>query len=306
MSGLSLRGSLRRLAGLCGATARTSAMPEAGTASGAALEVTAAELNAYRTDGFFVRERVFGDRDLPRLRAAAEEIHARVVEAGAAGGGVTRIDGLKFQTVLDSAIKWEWNEDQVAIRSMEPVHHLSQAMDELIDDERLCAPARGLIGTDRVSLFTDKLNFKRSGGAPFPWHQDAPYWAFGCTHLDRLASVQIYLDDATAENGCLWVIPGSHRFGHIKSPDDGTALGRLYTDVGEIAELQPRPLIAPAGSAIFFDGYIVHGSKSNRSASDRRALILTYQPAGLPVWNKGAERLRVVDRPAAAPMQAEA
>jgi ectoine hydroxylase len=193
-------------------------------------------------------------------------------------------------------VKWEWNEEIAAIRSMEPVHHLSPAIDALIDDERLCAPARGLIDAPAVSLFTDKLNFKRPGGSPFPWHQDAPYWAFGCQHLDRLASVQIYLDDASIENGCLWVIPGSHRLGHIAAPQDRGVIGRLYTDVSHIDGLSPFAITAPAGSAIFFDGYIVHGSQTNRTASDRRALIFTYQPPGLPIWNQDGVRLPLRQR----------
>ena len=60
-----------------------------------------------------------------------------------------------------------------------------ERLDGFVDDPRLWAPTLDILGTGSVSLFTDKLNFKRPLGAPFPWHQDAPYWAFGCDHVDR-------------------------------------------------------------------------------------------------------------------------
>jgi ectoine hydroxylase-related dioxygenase (phytanoyl-CoA dioxygenase family) len=291
-----LRRAMRRLADRNRRSAAVHIQTAADANGAPVAGVTSEERVAYRDIGFFIRERVFGADDLTRLREAVEDIHRRIIAADVSDADVKRIDGRKFQTILGSAVKWEWNEEQTAIRSMEPVHHLSSAVDEIIDDERLCIPISGLLGVERLSLFTDKLNFKRPGGAPFPWHQDAPYWAFGCTHLDRLVSVQIYLDDATIENGCLWVIPASHTCGHIKAPENSGVLGRLYTDVREIGGAEPQPLTATAGSVIFFDGYIVHGSKSNHSSSHRRALILTYQPSGLPVWNSEAERVPVKHR----------
>ncbi len=247
-------------------------------------DLTEAEREAYRERCYFIRRAIFNERDLVKLRTAVENIHRKIV-AAADSAEVERIDGLRFQDLLGSRIKWEWKEGVTQIRSMEPVFHLSPAVDDLIDDDRLCSPIRGLLETPEVSLFTDKLNFKRPGGAPFPWHQDAPYWAFRCKHLDQLVSVQIYLDEATEQNGCLWAIPGSHRHGHVKPPKDrpDTPLNRLYSDVGTLDGLSPEPLVAPAGSAIFFNSWVVHGSKGNASDNSRRALVMTYQPGGLPL-----------------------
>jgi len=267
-------------------------------ATGAAVtgtgELTDAERCAFRERGYFVREAIFGEAELSRLRAAVEDIHRRISAAASAEVEVERVDGLRFQDILGSRVKWEWRESMSGdIRSMEPVHHLSDTVDALIDDARLCAPVRDLLNETGVSLFTDKLNFKRPGGAPFPWHQDAPYWAFGCRHVDRLVSVQIYLDDATEENGCLWMIPGSHTRGHIPAPTDrgDDTLARLYTDVAQLEDLQKIAVVAPAGSALFFDSYLVHGSKSNRSSQSRRALVLTYQPPELPVRDTDTVRV---------------
>lgn len=260
---------------------------------------TPPELARYRRDGFFVRERVFGAAELATLRAAVEHVHARVSEAASApdADGIERIDGKRYQDLLGSLVKWEWQEARADVRSMEPFLHLDPALDALVDDPRLWQPATALCGADTLALFTDKLNFKRPGGAPFPWHQDSPYFVFECPHVERLASLQVYLDDATVENGCLWMIPGSHRQGRLACFEDRGTLGRLYTDVDRAlpgAELVP--LEAPAGSVIWFHGDVVHGSRRNRSDASRRAFVLTYQPAGHAQFRRpGARPVRAPD-----------
>ncbi len=247
---------------------------------------TQEELEQYAEAGFFRRERVFEESELAELREAVDRIHARVVEAVQRGdaGPVERIDDKRYQRVLGSSVQWEWREGVAEIRSMEPYHHLEACLDALIDDPRLWGPARAVVGSEELSLFSDKLNFKRPGGAPFPWHQDSPYWAFSCDHLERLVSVAIHLDDATLENGCLWMIPGSQRSGAFPCFTDRGVVGRLYTDVDRLDLGRPLSLEVPAGSVVFFHGDIVHGSQGNRSRLQRRVLVETYQPAGLPRW----------------------
>jgi hypothetical protein len=71
----------------------------------------------------------------------------------------------------------EWRDDLPAVRSMEPCHHLDPRLDALIDNARLWKPCCDSIGCGELSLFSDKLNVKRPGGAPLPWHQEGPYWA---------------------------------------------------------------------------------------------------------------------------------
>jgi len=254
---------------------------------------TSPELARYERDGYFVRERVLGEAELARVRAAVERVHARVSEAATAedAAGIERIDGKRYQDLLGSLVKWEWQEARSDVRSMEPFLHLDPELDSLVDDPRLWQPTAALCGSDALALFTDKLNFKRPGGAPFPWHQDSPYFAFECPHVERLVSLQVYLDDASVENGCLWMIPGSHRGGRLPCFEDRGTLGRLYTDVERAlpgAELVP--IEAPAGSVIWFNGDVVHGSRRNRSAASRRAFVLTYQPAGFAQFRRPGER----------------
>ena len=254
------------------------------------FELTPEERKIYEDLGFVVRPAVLGGAELAWLRAAVEDIHRAIVAETDRAAPIEHVDDKRYQTVLDSTIKWEWAESSREIRSMEPFHHLDARIDALLDDPQLWEPACGLLGVDEVCLFTDKLNFKRPNGSPFPWHQDSPYWAFGCEHVDRLVSLQLYLDDANKENGCLWMVPGSHRDGPLPVYEDRGVLGRLYTDLAAIDAGTPQPIEAPAGSVIFFHGDIVHGSQTNRSTSSRRAIVLTYQPPGHPRWNRDQVR----------------
>lgn len=253
---------------------------------------TQTELERYDEDGFFYREAAFGEAELAELRDAVEAVHVRIVEAarGVDAGPVRLIDGKSYQTLLGSSVQWEWRGEVAEIRSMEPYHQLDPRLDRLVDDPRVWGPTAAVVESREVSLFSDKLNFKRPEGAPFPWHQDSPYWAFGCEHLDRLVSVAITLDDSDDENGCLWMIPGSHKYGRLPCFEDRGLVGRLYTDLEGLDLAEPVPLAVPAGSLLYFHGDIVHGSRSNRSGASRRVLVETYQPAGLPRWQHAEVR----------------
>lgn len=258
------------------------------TASESSERATQLEVEQYERDGFFARESVISEAELKPLRDGVETVHRKIEQAaGDPDVEASRyFDGKQYQKVLGSSVQWEWRDGSSEIRTMEPYHHLDSALDELIDDPRLWGPARALIKSEGISLFSDKLNFKRPGGAPFPWHQDSPYWAFLCNHLDRLVSVGVILDDAMVENGCLWVIPGSHKHGALACFEDRGVVGRLYTDIDRYDLNEPKPLDLPAGSIVYFHGDIVHGSQGNKSQSKRRILLMTYQPAGLPRWQR--------------------
>ncbi|MBI2301490.1 MAG: phytanoyl-CoA dioxygenase family protein [Armatimonadetes bacterium] len=97
----------------------------------------------------------------------------------------------------------------------------------------------------------------------------------------RMVCVQIALDDAIEENGCMVVLRRSHRDGYAAHVwlngqwlADATrpSLGSL-SDPG-------RPVLLPAGGAIFFDGLLFHGAVPNTGAEWRRAVQLAFVPAG--------------------------
>jgi phytanoyl-CoA hydroxylase len=107
-------------------------------------------------------------------------------------------------------------------------------------------------------------------GSEKPWHQDNAY--FDWTPLEAVIGVWIALDEATVENGCMQLVPGSHLAGpsphyHVRDcqlPDDRVATERIH-----VVPLKP-------GGALFFSALVHHGTPANLSAHRRRALQFHY------------------------------
>jgi hypothetical protein len=249
------------------------------------LMLSPEELSAYQDDGFFVRHGVFDAAELETLRSAAE----RVAEQASCGARRSPdhyfVDGNEYVEANGSTVQYEHRHRSRTLRVIEPFHRLDPCFDALIDDLRIVEPMRGLVGAERVALFTDKLNLKRPlEGSGFRWHQDSPYWIHYADHVDRLPNVMLALDDAAEENGCLRVVRGSHRKGPLPGLEGQGTLGPLFTDPRYFDLSAQVPAVMEAGSLLFFSPHTVHGSEPNASGLPRRALVLTYQPAGHPMF----------------------
>jgi phytanoyl-CoA hydroxylase len=152
---------------------------------------------------------------------------------------------------------------------------------------RMTAVLRELIGPN-VQLHHSKMLVKPpERGAPFPMHQDYPYFPHS-RHTMLAASV--HLDDADEENGCLYIVRGSHRLGPLESSEDGSH----YLDEDEYPLDAGTAIRASAGDVVFFNYLTIHGSGVNRSARTRRNVLFQYRdPADLPVnaehvnWGQG-------------------
>ncbi|HVP31439.1 MAG TPA: phytanoyl-CoA dioxygenase family protein [Myxococcota bacterium] len=257
----------------------------------ARFRTTPEEQKAYEEDGFFVRRAVFAAAEVKALQEAAERVAQRAGAALARAEDDYTIDGNRYVEAERATIQLEHRPGSATIRVIEPFHHLDPRFELLLDDPRIVEPMRDLVGSDTVSLWTDKLNLKRPReGSAFPWHQDSPYWVFDCAHVDRLPNVMLTLDDASAANGCLHVVPGSHRRGLLPGREGEGTLGPLFTDPRAFDEGAAVPAEMPAGSLLFFSPHAVHGSRPNASDAPRRALVLTYQPGGHRMFKVAAVR----------------
>jgi len=130
-----------------------------------------------------------------------------------------------------------------------------------------------------IRFHHSKLNLKGSHlGAPVEVHQDAAFYPHS---NDDVLAVGLLLDDATAENGAMSVLPGSHR-GPIHTHFDarGRFVGCMRDD--DIARLDRNRavlLALPAGSIHIHHYRLVHWSAPNTSPGDRRLLINSYTAA---------------------------
>ena len=237
----------------------------------------AEELNKYQQTGFLLRTNEFGSQEVSILAAAAEAAAQRAKQ-DSEQGTTYHLDGNRFVDTPNCTVQFEHQENSTALRVVEPIHHLHTALDQLVDDRRLIDPMQSILAVDKLSLWTTKFNLKGPGGSGFGWHQDSPYWIHTHAQVDLLPNVMFVLDDQTQANGCFRVVPGSHRRGILPGASDGKQLSGFFTHPNEFDTTTVAPLEAPAGSLIFFDPHIVHGSEPNPSNMTRRALVYTYQP----------------------------
>ena len=249
------------------------------------------ERRAWDEDGFFIRPRRFAAGEIAELRAAAERVAERALAVSRDCADSYEIDGNRYCEAAGATIQFEHQPGSATVRVIEPFHHLEPVLEALIDDPRLVVPMRELVGCEKVSLFTDKLNFKRPReGSLFRWHQDSPYWVHFAPHIDQLPNVMLALDDATERNGCLRVIAGSHRSGILPGSQGAERLAPLFTDPRCFDASRQVAAEMPAGSLLFFSPHTVHGSAPNASDEPRRALLFTYQPGGRRMFKRDAIR----------------
>lgn len=158
-------------------------------------------------------------------------------------------------------------------------HKLSPLLKSAISHPAIVQVLTTVIGPD-VKCMQSMLFIKAAGKPGQAWHQDEDYIP---TRDRSLTGAWIALDDATVENGCLWVIPGSQKPGILWEQEwhgdrrFDCALessGFPYTEADEV------PVEVKKGSIVFFNGYLLHRSLPNRTKNGyRRSLVNHYMSA---------------------------
>ena len=147
-----------------------------------------------------------------------------------------------------------------------------------------------LIGPD-IKLYDSQCFMKPPGGVEKPYHQDSAY--FNIAPMD-LVTCWTALDDVTTENGCMWVIPGSHRDGLVEHADWFVGDRKDKQVPQQLLELSKEsPIVMPAGSCSFHHSLLLHKSAANRSVNPRRGLAVHYVSAKSR-WTKPAPKLALL------------
>lgn len=152
-----------------------------------------------------------------------------------------------------------------------------------------------LLGHD-LDCFQSQFIFKNPGVIGQPWHQDSYYFAFD---LQPQVGVWLALTAATIENGCLWVVPGSHAsqriFEHV--PDSRPEANRGYLEIINEDFSAQRPCLMQPGDVLFFHSYLMHRSSDNVARERRAAMVYHYGRAGTQLLAaERAESLARVNR----------
>lgn len=108
------------------------------------------------------------------------------------------------------------------------------------------------------------------------WHQDLRYWSFP---KPELVNMWLALGHERPENGCLKVIPGTHRMTFDRSRFDDDLF--LRTDLEENAELlaKARPVELQAGDVLFFHSRTFHAASRNHTNETKYSVVFTFRGA---------------------------
>jgi ectoine hydroxylase-related dioxygenase (phytanoyl-CoA dioxygenase family) len=135
-----------------------------------------------------------------------------------------------------------------------------------------------VIGPD-ILCWTTNFFIKEAASPGFvSWHQDSTYWGLD---PDDVVTAWVAFTDATAENGCMQVIPGSHRveqLPHVDTFHRDNLLSRGQEISVSVDTTRAVTLALRAGEMSLHHIKLVHGSDPNRTADRRIGLAIRYIP----------------------------
>ncbi len=214
-------------------------------------------------NGYTVFEGLFSAQEMTDLAAALDD-HERemnkFVESTGGDYGISRANEITFT-------------DHIAERDA--------TVRSFCLDPRFVEITSSLLGPD-TDLYWNQTVFKHpEGDKIFPWHQDDAY-----TPVDPAPYLTLWLaiTDATLENGCISVLPGSHKDG--LRPHENSSIGLVGHSNDDPDQGIPVPI--SAGSLICFWSLTMHKSGPNRSKGIRKAYVIQYAAAGLKRVSDGA------------------
>ncbi len=204
--------------------------------SGAAQEiptaVTDADLASIEANGYVMIKNVLSEEELDSIRAAASPLLS--------ASGRNDFEGLKTQRVYGVLSK-------------------TRAMDRLVDHPRILAILDRLFMPNYLLSQLQVINILPGENAQ-ALHPDDAFYPIPRPRPALGAATVWAIDEFTETNGATAIVPGSHRWGDDRIPQ----------------EQEAQAAVMPAGSVIFYPGTLWHGGGANRSDHSRLAVTCQY------------------------------
>jgi hypothetical protein len=232
------------------------------------------ELAFYRETGYLLSKGVFTRGEAESFRDEARALVRRLM------------------AVSDPSVRSEgWTSGSKVTdlpRELQHCHNVqfhSAVFSRLICDPRLVDRVADLIGSN-VQLHHTKMFIKPpERGAPFPMHQDYPYFPH---ENHTMTAATIHFDDAPIEKGCIRVVPRSFKNGPYEHIHEGGS----HLPVKEYTVAEATPCPAEAADVLFFNYLTIHGSGLNTTDEPRMTLLVQMRdpsdrPLGLQHLSRG-------------------
>jgi len=250
--------------------------------------LTPEQVEQFHKDGYLKFGRVITDEQVERLRAELDRVIAEELE---------REDdtGLPPEFAYGHARKGQTTDGGYGGRAIHQFVNMWKVVPEyreVLHNPTITGVIRDLMAVPRVRIWHDQVISKPPAeNKHFACHHDFYFWP-----LDRPTMITCWLalDDATADNGCMHVIPGSHRdprfqpVGCDLSPDIHLSPkplgpgepGSLYDEVRTWMPDRALPVELKAGECMFHHCLNFHMTPENRTNRQRRAFVMIYMPDG--------------------------
>jgi len=215
------------------------------------------QVDQFNSDGFLAPLSIFASREIAGHRQYFDDLLAKTMAAGGDSYSISSAH-LKHGRVYD-----------------------------LLTHPSVVNPVKDLLG-ENVIAFGSHFFCKMPGdGKAVAWHQDASYWPLTPS---KTVTVWLAIDDSDTENGCMRVIPGTHKLGHLtwrnSAPSENNVLNQTVEDAERFGE--PVNAELKAGEASIHSDLLLHGSEPNTSKRRRCGLTLRYCAADVRAqmdWN---------------------
>ena len=217
----------------------------------------------YRKSGYFFAKEILTEEDLSGIRESVSRLSPKVF-------------------IPYSNVPWGYgnlidNSDFISV----------------IENKKIVEFCNKILGKDKYCFNHIMINNKAPWiGTSFEWHQEASnidtyapgYHASEC--LDNFIQIYIAIDKHTLDNGCLRIIPESHKEGLL--PHEDIMIDRLahkkrvpHATMTRIHEkCGYKPIVMNAGDVVFFNHLLIHGSSTNHSPFERRSIVIQARRLG--------------------------
>ena len=242
--------------------------------------LTPEQLRAYNAEGYLVLPDLLGETDMAAPRAAMMDKTSEIAAALREQGLIEdTFEDEPFESRLARLFEGLTNADFLQFgrgwRDRLPGYF------HLMSNPKILDAVESLIGPELFSNPVYNVRPKVPGVAAgaVPWHQDKSYWPDA--NANPVITVWIPLVDSTLENGCLHLIPGTHKKRAVAhGSEDYSGTGYLEIAPETIAKRKKEiiPLPMKAGSAVLFNDRLIHSSTPNRARTVRWSVDLRYQP----------------------------
>jgi ectoine hydroxylase-related dioxygenase (phytanoyl-CoA dioxygenase family) len=238
--------------------------------------LTEEQVADFHRDGFLNGGRILDERGVQELKDELD----RILSIGPEGFPEGASRPVLFHNMAQG------RDPEKCVWQIVNIWEVSSAYERLTRHPFIVDAISRLTNAHELMVWHDQIQYKPAGhGGVTGWHQDAPLWPI--IRPMTPVSAWVALDDATVENGCMWMTPGSHKWGnqieflrtqaHLQQKEGfGDIEGFTPSEDAEITSVGPRPWTVKAGEVSLHHSLTWHGSPFNHSDQPRRAIAMHY------------------------------